>query len=191
MEMDTKEFRSFGKRADNVGMPRQIRPIVVPPPRRTRADYGFSAVLGLLVLATIGFVGVMLTRPTAAADKTAAVSAVVEAPHDGGLITEPTRVDRAGERGVTYMVEKVTYEGAGVVNVISSRGSANTGIWFTQAKYDCNKGALFNLAGGESQSAMSTKGADYKWSYLVNGSSATMVARFACSKAGLKLYVAG
>ncbi|BBD41359.1 hypothetical protein Amn_pc00740 (plasmid) [Aminobacter sp. Y103A] len=85
----------------------------------------------------------------------------------------------------------MAYEGAGVVNVISSRRSANTGIWFTQARYDCNKGTLFNLAGGESQVAMSTKGADYKWSYLVDGSSATMLARFACSKAGLKLYVAG
>ncbi|MER9333065.1 hypothetical protein NKJ06_03475 [Mesorhizobium sp. M0293] len=189
--MDTKEFRGFGKRADNVGKARQIRAIVAPPPRRTPADYGFYAVLGLLVFATIGFVGLMLKRPTMAAEKTAAVRAVVELPYDGGLVTEPTRVDRAAEPDVRYMVQKVAYEGAGVVNVVSSRSSANTGIWFTQAKYDCNKGTLFDLAGGESQAAMSTKGADYKWSYLVDGSSATMVARFACSKAGLKLYVAG
>ncbi|MET2832198.1 hypothetical protein [Mesorhizobium shangrilense] len=189
--MDTKEFRGFGKRADNVGMARQTRPIAPPPPSQTLADYGFYAALGLLVLATSGFVSVMLNRPPVAADKTAAASAAVEPPYDGGLITEPTRVDRAGEPDATYMVQKLAYEGAGVVNVISSRSSANTGIWFTQAKYDCNKGTLFNLAGGESRSAMSAKSADYNWSYLVVGSSATMVARFACSKAGLKLYVAG
>ncbi|BBD41358.1 hypothetical protein Amn_pc00730 (plasmid) [Aminobacter sp. Y103A] len=104
--IDTKEFRGFGKRADNVGRARQIRAIVAPPPRRTPADYGFYAVLGLLVLATIGFVGLMLKRSSMPVEKTAAVSAVVEPPYDGGLVTAPTRVDRTGEPDVTYMVQK-------------------------------------------------------------------------------------
>lgn len=100
--------------------------LVAPLPRRTPAEYSFYAVLGLPVLATIGFVGVMLKRPPVAAEKTTAASAVVEPLYDGGLVTEPARVDRAGEPDVTYMVQKVANEGAGIVNVIRSRNSGNT-----------------------------------------------------------------
>lgn len=65
----------------------------------------------------------LLKRPPVAAEKTTAASAVVEPPYDGGLVTEPARVDRAGEPDVTYMVQKVANEGAGIVNVIRSRNS--------------------------------------------------------------------
>lgn len=42
----------------------------------------------------------MLKRAPVAAEKTTA-SAVVEPPYDGGLVTEPARVDRAGEPDMT------------------------------------------------------------------------------------------
>ncbi|MER9051946.1 hypothetical protein NKH89_32870 [Mesorhizobium sp. M0923] len=123
--MDTKEFRGFEKRADNVAWQDKSGPC------RSTSEANSSgvqllAVLGLAVLATIGFVGVMLKRPPVAAEKTTAASAVVEPLYDGGLVTEPARVDRAGEPDVTYMVQKVANEGAGIVNVIRSRNSGNT-----------------------------------------------------------------
>ncbi|QKD03526.1 hypothetical protein [Mesorhizobium loti] len=182
--MNSRMQRDFGKRTSNVASSKSI---VVTPGGPSMADYAFYGALGLPLLAVIGFLGVLLKDPPSRDDKLAPSQPATSA-YDGGLLTEATRVD-PGEPVATYTVQKVTSEGAGIVNVINSRYSDNTGAWFTNARYDCNKGTRFTLAGGESQSSMSTKSNDYKWAYLVDGSSASFVARFACSRAGLKLHV--
>lgn len=69
--------------------------------------------------------------------------------------------DRPSEPQATYTVQKITCESKGVVNVLHSRYSDASGMWFTNAKYDCNKGTLFTLAGGEAWEALSTRSVDY------------------------------
>src|SRR5690349_8341470 len=57
-----------------------------------------------------------------ALDKTASVAAP-ETAFDGGLLKEPSKIDRPSEPQATYTVQKITYEGKGVVNVLHSRYS--------------------------------------------------------------------
>lgn len=78
-----------------------------------------------------------------ALDKTASVAAP-ETAFDGGLLKEPSKTDRPSEPQATYTVQKIKCEGKGV----HSRYSDASGMWFTNAKYDRNKGTLFTLAGG-------------------------------------------
>lgn len=186
--MDVKELREFGRRADNVGTVRQVKATAVAAKRKGPKDYAFYGAIGFLCFITIGYLGHIVKGLEGAPEKSASVAAPVEGKYDGGYLTEPLVIDRPGEPQATYTVRKVTYEGKGVVNVLHSRYSNQSGMWFTHARYDCNKGTLFTLAGGET-ATVETSGADYKWSFLVEGSSATQVARLACERVGLKLHV--
>lgn len=56
-----EEIQRLWKARCNVRLPRKTGPLSLHLPRR--ADYGFYSVLGLLVLATVGFVGLMLKGP--------------------------------------------------------------------------------------------------------------------------------
>jgi hypothetical protein len=176
-----------------VGTGRQIKATPVDAKRKGPKDYAFYGAIGFLGFMTIGFLGQIMKglegAPDKTAERTASVTAPVEPEFDGGLLKEPAEIDRPSEPQATYTLQKITYEGKGVVNVLHSRHSDQSGTWFTHAKYDCNKGTMFTLAYGEDAKALSTRGKDYKWSYLVDGSSATQVARLACKTAGLKLYV--
>lgn len=191
--MNTKEMNKFGKRADDVGTVRQIKATPVNAKSKSPKDYAFYGAIGFCGFIAIGFLGQIIEAlelaPNSTAEKPASVIAPVAPVFDGGRLEEPVEIERAGEPQATYTVQKITYEQKGVVNVLHSRYSNASGMWFTSAKYDCNKGTRFTLAGGESADALSTKSADYNWSYLVNGSSASQVAQFACVKVGLKLYI--
>jgi hypothetical protein len=186
--MDVKELREFGKRAVKVSTLGQVKATSAAAKRRGAKDYAFYGAIALCGFIAIGSLGRIMKGIQGAPEVIASAAAPVEAKYDGGYLTEPFVIDRPGEPQATYTVRKVTYEGKGVVNVLHSRYSGQSGMWFTHARYDCNKGTLFTLAGGET-AAVETSGADFKWSFLVDGSSATQVARLACERVGLKLHV--
>ncbi|ESY03821.1 hypothetical protein X753_19865 [Mesorhizobium sp. LNJC399B00] len=186
--MDVKELREFGKRAAKVAAVGQVKATATAAKRRGANNYAFYGAIGLFGFIAIGFLGQIMKSTKGAPEEIAPTAVPVEAKYDGGYLTEPLVIDRPGEPQATYTVRKVTYEGKGVVNVLHSRYSSQSGMWFTHARYDCNKGTLFTLGGAET-AAVGTSGADYKWSFLVDGSSATQVARLACERVGLKLDV--
>ncbi|ESZ50922.1 hypothetical protein ACYG9R_06585 [Mesorhizobium sp. RSR565B] len=186
--MDVKELREFGERAANVSTVGQVKATAAAAKRKGPKDYAFYGAIGLLGFIAIGSLGHIIKGMQRAPGENASAATPVEDKYDGGYLTEPLVIDRPGEPQATYAVRKVTYEGKGVVNVLHSRYSSQSGMWFTHARYDCNKGTLFTLAGGETATAETSR-ADYDWSFLVDGSSATQVARLACERVGLKLHV--
>lgn len=156
--------------------------------RKGISDKFFYSILAVCGFVFIGFLGTILKNLEGTPSLAPPAVVVVEAKPDTGLTSEPYKIDRPSEPYATYLVHRVVKEGGSIVSAINSRQSDQTGVWYTHRRYDCAKGKLFTVGDAETMEGIAGSKSDIRWSGLVEGSSATQVARYACSVAGMELH---
>ncbi|MEH6691132.1 MAG: hypothetical protein V7774_08110 [Pseudorhizobium pelagicum] len=97
------------------------------------------------------------------------------------------KVDRPTEPKATYTIIGVAKTADGKVAAVNTRYSDMTGWVYTLRMYDCDKRSLFTLGSGETYQDMLLSRPDPHWGGLVEGSSATQVARIACEMIGKRI----
>ena len=101
--------------------------------------------------------------------------------------TDKVALKRPGEPKATYTVIGVARTADGKAVAMNTRYSDAAGTDYVMRVYDCEAAKLFTVGSGVTFEAMQVYRPDTGWGDLVEGSSATMVARVACSKIGKSL----